>query len=266
MHEILTQLPPGALVLDLGSGRGSFDTVQFPLQVVLADLVPPPQAPASFVACSADRLPFPDHTFHALILNHSLEHFENLSASVSEISRVLSTNGFLYVAVPDASTLTDHVYRWLGRGGGHVNPFTDAAAVARMFTEATGLPHAGTRLLCTSLSFLNRRNIPTRPPRKLLLFCNGNETFLRALTFALRYIDRWFHLRASVYGWAFFFGDPLTPDVAVWTNVCIRCGSGVPSASLPVTRRRILPDVYNCPSCGTRNLFTDDQTRSLRLQ
>jgi Methyltransferase domain len=269
MHEILALLAEGTRVLDLGSGRGSFDATAFPLRVVRADLVAPAERSSGFVACSASRLPFVNGAFRAVILNHSLEHFEDLAGSVSEIDRVLTRDGYLYVAVPDASTFTDRVYRWLGRGGGHVNPFTDAVAVVRMFTEATGLRHAGTRVLCTSLSFLNRRNIPGRPPRKLLLFCNGNESFVRTLTYALRCFDRWFHHRASIYGWAFFFGDSLAPDVEVWSNVCVACGSGVASEMLEregrVVRRRVLPDVYACPRCGTRNYFTDDDAfRHLR--
>jgi hypothetical protein len=172
-------------------------------------------------------------------------------------------DGFLYVAVPDASTFTDKVYRWLGRGGGHVNPFIDADSLARMLADVTGLRHAATRVLCTSLSFLNRRNIRSRPPRKLLLFLNGRESFVRALTYALRCLDRWFHLRASVYGWAFFFGEPLDPDITTWSNVCVRCGSGIASSLLESTdrvmRRTVLPDVYLCPNCGARNFFTDDR-------
>lgn len=253
MHEILATLPTGSTVLDLGSGRGSFDRSQYHLQVVCADLA----APAG-VICSASHLPFANASFRAVISNHSLEHFENLPACVAEIARVIAPQGFLYVAVPDASTFTDRVYRWLGRGGGHVNPFTNAAAVARLFTESTGLPLAATRVLCTSLSFLNRRNIGPRAPRKLLLFANGNEQFVRVLSYGLRTIDRWFHSRASVYGWALFFGEGLTMDTAVWSNVCIRCGSGTPSAQLAVVRRTVLPDIYVCPACGTRNYFTDD--------
>ena len=259
MHEILTALDAGARVLDLGSGRGSFDGTPFPLRIVRADLQLPAGRIAGFVACSASALPFADGSFRAVILNHSLEHFEDLQGSVREIARVLDKHGYLYVAVPDASTFTDRVYRWLGRGGGHVNPFVDPDVVARMFTEATGLRHAGTRVLCTSLSFLNRKNIPARPPRKLLLFGNGNEAFVRALTYLLRRIDRHFRRRASVYGWAFFFGDSFTPDLAVWSNVCVRCGSGISPAGLPVTKRRFLPDVYQCPRCGTSNYFTDDR-------
>src|SRR5579863_2500446 len=151
MHEILTALTPGSQVLDLGSGRGSFDATPFRLRIVRADIVPPGEKCGGFVACSAALLPFPDGSFRAVILNHSLEHFEDLPACVGEIARVLAKDGYLYVAVPDASTFTDRVYRWLGRGGGHVNPFTDPHAVVRMFTDATGLRHAGTRVLSTSL-------------------------------------------------------------------------------------------------------------------
>jgi SAM-dependent methyltransferase len=258
MQEILAALPPGATVLDLGSGRGSFLATDFPVRIVRADLLTPSDVRADFVACSASRLPFADRSFRAVILNHSLEHFENLPASVSEIARVLASDGLLYIAVPDASTFTDRLYRWLGRGGGHVNPFTDADSLARLFTGATGLRHVGTRVLHTSLSFLNRRNLASRPPRKLWLFANGNENLVRALTYALRRLDHWFHLRASVYGWALFFGDGLAPRVDAWSNVCVRCGSGVPSSLLKVRRRRLLPDVYACPCCATANYFTDD--------
>ena len=262
MHEILSILPPGSRVLDLGSGSGSFDASRYDLAVTRADLDRPQTPPSRFVNCSAARLPFQSRSFDALILNHSLEHFEELDESIREMGRVLRKNGFLYVAVPDSSTLTDHAYRWLSRGGGHVNPFSDPAALAERIARITGLRHAATRVLCTSFSFLNRRNIHSRPPGKLILFCNGREGYLRALTFILRRADRLVHTRTSVYGWSFYFGDLRVPDLTTWTNVCVACGSGHPSAGLlqsgRVSRRRILPSIYACPHCGTRNFFTDD--------
>ena len=262
MQQILRRLSPGSTVLDLGSGPGSFDATGFPLTVVRADIATIEHG-RNFVVCSSARLPFGDHSFRAVILNHSLEHFDRLADSVSEIARVLDRGGFLYIAVPDASTLTDRVYRWLGRGGGHVNLFSDPAAVPRMFTEATGLQHAGTRVLCTSLSFLNRRNMRAKPPRKLLLFGNGNETVIRWLTWFLRAFDRVFHGRTSVYGWAYYFGDSLAPDLTPWSNVCVCCGSADPSGLLrntgKVIHRRFVPAVYTCPACGGRNFFTDDE-------
>jgi SAM-dependent methyltransferase len=263
MQQILRILAPGSRVLDLGSGPGSFDATGFPLTVVRADINDVKQGRGDFVRCSSARLPFTDGAFHAVILNHSLEHFECLAGSVSEIGRIIGSGGLLYIAVPDASTFTDRVYRWLGRGGGHVNPFTDPGEVARMITVATGLRHAGTRVLCTSLSFLNRRNMLSRPPRKMLLFGNGNETLIRWLTYGLRVFDRAFHRRASVYGWAFYFGDALEPEVATWSNVCVRCGSADPSGMLRsagmVRDRPFLPSVYTCTACGGLNFFTEDE-------
>jgi SAM-dependent methyltransferase len=257
VQQILRSLPPGAKVLDLGSGPGSFDAADCPLTIVRADLSA--AGSGNFVQCSSDRLPFRDRAFQALILNHSFEHFEHLQETVNEIARMLAPDGLLYIAVPDASTFTDRVYRWLGRGGGHVNLFTDRDAVPRLITAATGLKHVGTRVLCTSLSFLNRRNLRTRPQTKLLLFANGNEAFVRALTYLLRCLDRLFHWRSSVYGWAFYFGEALDPELTTWSNVCVRCGSAEPSALLKPARRPLLPDVYACPKCGTRNFFTADE-------
>jgi hypothetical protein len=79
----------------------------------------------------------------------------------------------------------------------------------------------------------------------------------------LRAFDRIFHARASVYGWAYYFGASLDPDVATWSNVCVRCGSADPSGLLKnmgkVVRRRFLPPVYICQNCGGRNFFTEDE-------
>jgi SAM-dependent methyltransferase len=265
VHEILAALPSSSRVLDLGSGSGSFDSQAFPgLTVFHADIEVPRKTPLNFVACMASAMPFANRSFDAVILNHSFEHFMDLQQCVLEIARVLATTGLLYIAVPDASTITDRVYRWLGRGGGHINPFTDEAVIPDMITAATGLRHAGTRVLCTSLCFLNRRNFVSKPPLRLLLFGNGQEHFVRVATFSLRCLDKWFGWRTSVYGWAFYFGDlDRFPDATVWSNVCIRCGSGHPSALLKsiggLHHRRFLPAMYWCPACATRNYFTEDR-------
>ncbi len=263
MHEILRKLPPGSRVLDLGCARGSFDASVYPLTVIRVDLEIPRPAPQNLVTASAAALPFADRSFHAVVSNHSLEHFENLESCIQEIARILAPGAFVYVAIPDASTFTDRVYRWLARGGGHVNQISDVHAIPRLIGASTGLHLAVTRVLCTSLSFLNRRNITGRPPRKLWLFANGRESVLRALVYWLRILDRWFGWRTSVYGWAYYFGDNLEPvDSATASNVCIRCGSASPSPFLEIAgrvlHRRFRPPVYRCPVCDTRNYFTSD--------
>ena len=199
MHEILRALPRGAYVLDVGSRTGSFTAGDFPCTTVCVDAEVPSSHQPVFVAARAEALPFRDGQFAAVISNHSLEHFERLEESLSEIGRVIGRGGFLYVAVPDSSTVTDRIYRLLARGGGHVNSFTSAPQLARLVSAKIGLPHAGTRVLCTSLSFLNRANIPGRPQKLMLLFGNGSEALLRILTYVFRRLDRIFHTRTCVY-------------------------------------------------------------------
>src|SRR4051812_26475889 len=119
--EMLRMLPPGARVLDLGARTGSFRSPRPDLMVVRADLdASLGRVPGLYVAGDAARLPFATAAFDAIVSNHSLEHFVELEPAVREIGRVLKPGGALYIAVPDATTITDRIYRWLGRGGGHV--------------------------------------------------------------------------------------------------------------------------------------------------
>ncbi|HYL35658.1 MAG TPA: class I SAM-dependent methyltransferase [Bryobacteraceae bacterium] len=263
MNELLQALPPGAVVLDLGCAAGSFRAEGNSFTVVRIDLEPAHGAVANFAQADAARLPFRDGCIDLIVSNHSLEHFENLGGALGEIARVIKPQGALYVSVPDVTTVCDRLYRWLARGGGHVNPFSSAQELATKIEAATGLKHAATRTLCTSLSFLNRKNRHARAPRKLLLLGAGTEASLRLFHYVSRTCDRWLHTRWSVYGWALYFGNVAAPiDCHAWTNVCIRCGSGHPSGWLQqrgaVSQRHFFPS-YACPDCGTRNFFADDR-------
>src|SRR4051812_28612579 len=120
MNELLASLPPGSRVLDLGARSGSFDTERADLIVVRLDLeIPAGRRRGLYVSGDAARMPFATASFAAVISNHSLEHFVELDATVREIGRVLRPDAALYIAVPDSTTLTDRIYRWLGKGGGH---------------------------------------------------------------------------------------------------------------------------------------------------
>jgi len=263
MIHLLSRLPAGARVLDLGAAAGSFADVRSDICVVRLDLKfdAAGGAAASLVRGDAARLPFADGVFDLLVSNHSLEHFVELEAVVREMGRVATPAAGLYVAVPDAATLTDRIYRWIGRGGGHVNPFRTPAEVIVLIERLTGLAHRSTRDLYSSLSFLNNRNVRGWGPKKLLLFARGDERFLAALLWLLRTGDRVFGSRWSLYGWEFHFGaaDPgeaLDP----WVNVCVRCGAGHSEDYLREQAsgwRKLGPiESYRCPACGGFNLFS----------
>jgi SAM-dependent methyltransferase len=248
MEEILRGLPAGARVLDLGCDEGSFPAEGTKAITVRVDRDVPKRRDGEFVQGDAGRLPFSDGSFAAVISNHSLEHFEALDVVLAEIGRVVGQGGALFVAVPDASTLTDRIYRWLGRGGGHVNRFTSAEDVARKIECGTGLRHVATKTLWSSLSFLNRSGAPRPLPRRLWLVGGGFEAVLRGYVRLSRHVDRWFGTRTGVYGWAFYFGEGYGPvDTTEWVNVCVRCGSGFPESLLKGR------GTYRCPNCGTLN-------------
>jgi len=257
LHEILTTQPREGLVLDLGSKQGSFRREATPATVVRFDRQRPAEPVADpFVQGDASALPFRDHCFEAIVANHSLEHLDDLDGSLREIGRVIRPQGAIFVSVPDASTITDKLYRWVLRGGGHVNAFTSPEELVRRIAGATGLKHVATRTLWSSLSFLNRRYWPRRL-RRLLCLGAGYEWSLFLYVWASRRVDRWLHLRTGVYGWAFYFGEvPGNVETADRVNVCIRCGSGTPSRLLK-PRFRGIP-VYRCPECGATNPFTED--------
>jgi SAM-dependent methyltransferase len=263
MHEILRHLPQGARVLDLGSRSGSFNAALYPLRTVRLDLDTQHQTTAdNFVQADAASLPFSAHIFDAFIANHSLEHFERLDETFKELARVIKPDGSLYIAVPDASTFADRLYRWLASGGGHVNAFRSQEDLVAQTEQYTGLRFRAGRVLMTSLAMLNRRNRTAPAPRKLALLGGGRESVLRLWSIVARLADRWLRTRLSVYGWALYFGA-LAEDVdhKPWSNVCVRCGAGCSSdwllSSIQVRRRWLLKS-YICQECGAWNFFTRD--------
>jgi len=264
MLHLLGNLPVGARVLDLGAGPGSFPAVRPDISIVRLDLERPHRlGDGAYVLADAARMPFAAKSFDLVISNHSLEHFTALDATVAEVGRVLKRDGVLYVAVPDAGTLADRIYRWLGRGGGHVNPFRSPGEVSGLVTRLTGLPLRSTTVLYSSLSFLNRHNFASPPPRRIALFAYGNELFLATAVWMLRAIDRRCGTRLSHYGWAFRFGNVGdVPAPEAWINVCVRCGSG---HSEPYLRKQVairkvavLFPSYRCPACGGFNFLSPE--------
>jgi SAM-dependent methyltransferase len=260
--DLISHLSAGARVLDLAARTGSFACDREDICIVRLDLeVPEPRLRRRgfYVGADAAHIPLASHSFDLVISNHSLEHFTELEPAVREVGRILKPGGALYVAVPDAGTVTDWIYRWIAKGGGHVNPFRSPEEVVALIERLTGLEHRGTKVLYSGLSFLNAHNVKGWGPKKSLLFAGGNEIFLAVFMWTLRRIDRSFGTRLSQYGWAFYFGSAEPENLEAWSNVCVRCGSGHSEdylRHLGIVRRKFgFFESYRCPNCGAWNLL-----------
>ncbi len=264
MEEILEHLPEGARLLDLGSRGGSFPAEAYLFRTVRVDIAEVLGTNGRQVRADAASLPFPARSFDAAILNHSLEHFVDWKRAAQEVGRVIKREGAVFVAVPDATTLADRLYRKVYRkAGGHVNLFDRPAELAQTLSWYFGLAHVATWTLYCSFPFLNRRNMTDLSLRRQMRFRGLPERPLALVTGALRTLDRRLHTRTSVYGWGLYFGRVPEPmDLAPRTNVCIRCGQGHPSEWLVqlglVRRRWRCLDYYHCPGCGAANVYTRD--------
>jgi SAM-dependent methyltransferase len=267
MQEILDHLPPGARVLDLGSNGGSFDASAYGgLILIAADLAPTRQVREGFhfVVADAACLPFRARSFDAVVLNHSLEHFEKLKPALQEAGRILRKDAAAYIAVPDATTFSDRLYRKVFRSrGGHVNLFGNERDLARMLSWYLGLDFFASRTLLASLSFLNRK--AGERPSGQRPFTRLPESLLSAAVTMLRWLDGRFGWRLGVYGWALYLGKVKQPvDAAIRCNVCVRCGGGHPAAWLVkkgAVRRGGLLRRYACPECGAVNFFLSEDAR-----
>ncbi len=265
MDEILRNLKLGARVLDIGAYHGSFPLEACPgCMVVRVDLhAPPAGIYPGFVRADAARLPFRDASFDAIISNHSLEHIDQLKPAIQEIGRVVRKDGSLFVAVPDASTFTDRLFRWIYQEeSGHINHFRSANEIADRLSRATRLRLVAQRDLYSNFDFLI--HYPHRGKSwRHWLAGNGSRRVTILLSYFTRILDRIFHTRASIYGWAQYFGnigERVRENAA--SNVCVGCGAGMPATWLMqrglVRSGFLILRVYRCPHCNSRNLFTLD--------
>jgi ubiquinone/menaquinone biosynthesis C-methylase UbiE len=262
LHEILDHLPRGARILDLGCREGSFPAGAYDFLTIRVDLTRPRLNTPLFVQADAIHLPFPSRTFDAVILNHSVEHFVHLKPALQEIGRLIKRDGAAFVAVPDARTLTDRIYRKVFRNvGGHVNLFDSATELEKMLSWYFGLPHIATRTLFSSLSFLNQKNTRDPAVQRQMRFPGLWEPILALATATTRILDRWFDTRTGVYGWGFYFGNAgESIDVQPLANVCVRCGQAHPSHTLEQAGcvGKFPMSSYYCPDCAAFNIFFRD--------
>ncbi len=120
LREFLDDLSPGSVVLDLGSGPGSFDYRRRDDWAVLAtDILPlrpvePRAAQARWFRADAASLPLADGTVDAVVAHYVLEHVRDLERTMDEIARVLRPGGRVFASAPRAASFDDRFYRFAG--------------------------------------------------------------------------------------------------------------------------------------------------------
>jgi SAM-dependent methyltransferase len=267
MHEWLSKLGVEKLVLDLGSGSGSFDYSSYACKIVALD--------EDFHALSAllrDKhhslavdsvchlLPFKDRIFSLVVCNNSLEHFVNLPEALAEIGRVLDPGGSLIVAVPNGYGFDDNLYRYLLEGGGHVNRFR-FDEIVRLIEARVDVRLVQWKELYSSYIYLKKplpAVLPHLKPRFRRLAKLPAAVFLATqftLNVVMRCLSRWAGSEIALYGWALYFqrqGSPLV-RVPAAINVCMYCGAGIESSNLTGSRRAGF--LYRCPACNGLNPY-----------
>ena len=147
----LAAVGAGERVLELGCGGGGFLSVcaerRHPSLIVGLDVnsaattLACRPAPAIVVALAdAVHLPFGDGTFHAVVAQHLIEHFERPDEVLREWSRVLAPGGRIAVATPnvmypDPGLFDDPTHRHIYSRAGLSNLFRrNGFAVERCYT------------------------------------------------------------------------------------------------------------------------------------
>jgi 2-polyprenyl-3-methyl-5-hydroxy-6-metoxy-1,4-benzoquinol methylase len=114
--DFLKKIPESATILDIGCGAGAILRSLQPyypnLRLFGTDIseIAITEARAhstniNYEQSTAEKLPYSDNTFDAVLMFEVLEHVENPEQSLCEIYRILKPEGKLYLAVPQEKSL-----------------------------------------------------------------------------------------------------------------------------------------------------------------
>jgi|RhiMetdeSRZDD1v2_1073273.scaffolds.fasta_scaffold27517_2 SAM-dependent methyltransferase len=273
MHNILRTLNESQTVLDLGCGRGSFNYTWYRFRIIgtdtnlRGDSLRRDGGRILYVQSDAHSLPLKDGSIDAIICNNVLEHLGDYRQALSEISRVLTATGLLWLAIPDGRGFDDAFYRWLFLSGGHSNQFTFDRLVEEV-RQRTNLKLVQSILLFSGFLYLKRPTLELFPNHRELgqLLSLIPEGVYRAGSLVVnvltRWVDRVVGSRLSQYGWGFVFARSEVKLEALFSyfNVCWSCGAGNDAGYLK-SDGRLTPILglrfYSCLNCGARNVFVE---------
>jgi SAM-dependent methyltransferase len=124
ISDYLGKPPTGRKILDIGSGNGQISDHFLKLKnrvmaVDIADRRIHKDNGVEFYVVDSELLPFQDETFDIVISNHVIEHVKSRERHISEIRRVLQSDGICYLATPNRTSpfMEEHegndlVFRW----------------------------------------------------------------------------------------------------------------------------------------------------------
>jgi SAM-dependent methyltransferase len=119
-HALLGSSPDR--VLELGAGSLSKATIFFESVILCDGVADTLYGQKSQVL--AEDLPFNNEEFDAVLAKDTLHHFNDVDKALSEISRVLKTNGVFFVSEPYWSPLGRFVFKYLHPEKWVTNPLT----------------------------------------------------------------------------------------------------------------------------------------------
>ncbi len=232
----LTDLKPGARLLDLGCGGGSIRYADYPgIRFVGIDKYRDPRSRSwpdhsYLVLADGDRLPFADSSFEGAMCNFVFEHFEQPEPTLRELSRVIAPGGFLYISIPISRSLQDRLYRFVLKGGGHLQRYSFEGFLQMVYRETTFKMRAFAPM---QSGFNWVQSVPFNKTVYQLLF-HGFRILASAGVFPL---DRGDYM--------FLFTAGADRGYRTEASTCAGCGaSGV----------RTLEPCWYCSACGFRNV------------